>query len=96
MSDVVQYRPGQIEAAVSTLSGNLNTIKQQTEDRINTGNQYVQANQGQFIERFNELNHDYARVTEEIHQTVAHIITAVSEAKASNAARDLRSASSIG
>lgn len=96
MSDIVRYRPGQIEAAVSTLTGNLNTIKQQTEDRINTGNQYVQANQGQFIERFNELNQDYARVTDEVHQTVSHIISAVTEAKASNAARDLRSASSIG
>ncbi|KMV18273.1 hypothetical protein ACT17_11580 [Mycolicibacterium conceptionense] len=96
MSDIVRYRPGQIEAAVSTLSGNLNTIKQQTEDRINTGNQYVQTNQGQFIERFNELNQEYARVTEEVHQTINHIISAVTEAKASNAARDLRSASSIG
>lgn len=96
MSDVVQYRPGQIEAAVATLSGNLNTIKQQTEDRINTGNQYVQANQGQFIERFNELNQEYSRVTEEMQQTVGRIISAVTEAKASNAARDLRSASSIG
>lgn len=96
MSDVVQYRPGQIEASVSTLTGNLNTIRQQTEDRINTGQRYVQANNGQFIDRFNELNHDYARVTEEAHQTIQQIITAVTEAKASNAARDLRSASSIG
>lgn len=96
MSDVVQYRPGQIEASVSTLTGNLNTIRQQTEDRINTGQRYVQANNGQFIDRFNELNNDYARVTEEAHQTIQQIITAVTEAKASNAARDLRSASSIG
>ena len=96
MSDVVQYRPGQLESATSTLSGNLNTIKHQIDDRIQTGQRYIQANQGQFIDRFNELNHDYARVTEEATQTVQHIITSVIEAKTSNAARDLRSANSIG
>ncbi|MBU8820338.1 hypothetical protein KL864_31140 [Mycolicibacterium goodii] len=96
MTDIVQYRPGQIEAAISALTGNLNTMKQATDDRIHTGQQYIQTNQGQFIERFNELNQEYARVMDEAHQTINHIITAVSEAKASNAARDLRSANSIG
>ncbi|MGJ6127153.1 hypothetical protein QN239_31700 [Mycolicibacterium sp. Y3] len=96
MSDVVQYRPGAIESSTSTLSGNLNTMKHQIEDRIQTGQRYIQANQGQFVDRFNELNHDYSRVTEEATQTIQHIITSVIEAKASNAARDLRSANSIG
>ncbi|MBU8820831.1 hypothetical protein KL864_33750 [Mycolicibacterium goodii] len=95
MTDMVQYRPGQIDASVSTLSGNLNTIRQQPEDRIQTGVRYVNAGAGQFSDRFNEVNNDYARLTSEVQQTIQQIITAVTEAKASNAAHDLRSASSI-
>lgn len=94
--DIVQYRPGQIASATATLTGQLNTMRQQADDRIHAGTQYVHSGAGQFTEQFQAKNEQYRAAKTEYEETVHKIINAVNEATAQNAARDARSASSIG
>lgn len=94
--DITQYRPGQIEGATGTLSGQLSTMRQQADDRIQAGMRYVHSGAGQFTDRFLEKNRQYDILQQEKQDTIQKIINAVNEAKVQNAARDMRSASAIG
>jgi len=95
MSEVVAYRPGQIDAAISTLTSNVNTMRQQTDDLGHAAQTYVQSGSGQFSDQVQQVSNQQRQVQEEMTQTTQQIIQAVEEAKNSNHARDLRSASSI-
>lgn len=95
MSDVVRYQPGLIEAATSTLTGNVNTMSHQTDDFAHSGQQYVQSGSGQFSDQVQAVVHKQQQQLGEMIHTTQQIISAITEAKASNAARDLRSANSI-